>query len=568
MIKKTVKHSMVVAAGTFLLFFAISCGAGSAGKAGVSNVAKASTLKKGPLPDLSVKGEVFRLPGSSTLETVDPQLAIYSNSFEIIGCYLEGLMTPASDGSVAYALCKEEIVSNDGLKYIFKLRDDSYWTNGDPVTAHDFVYAWQRAVDPAVASDYAFLISDIAKIKNGVAVQAGIMDVEQLGVKALDNYTLQVELTVPVPFFEQLLYFCTFYPVNQKFVESLEVPYGSSLESVMGNGAFVMTEWNEEKVVLVKNTAYYNADQVKLGSIEYITTYDTTQARVDAYIAGDLDYVQINSTFMPDWKDKSDFHLLDSGFLHYVSFNLTDKVVSNRNLRLALTMSFDREELILNRLKNGSKPAYVPVPSGYSFDSKGKDFSKEGVEFPGYCEYNPQLALEYFKKAQKELGTKNITISFMCVENTTQASLAKIMAEDWEKNLPGLKVEFDYCQKSSEGRKRMSQGNYQFGFTNWGPDYADPLTYLSMWTLGNSQNVERYNNPQYEALIARCSEGDLCTKPDERLKALKEAECMIVEEAIVMPVYQQCDSVILNPKVKNLDFHAIALNKVFKTASK
>lgn len=567
MIKKTVEHFINFAAGALLLSLIISCGTQSAGNIKASG-SYARNAVKGPLPDLSVKGEVFRLPGSSTLETIDPQLAIYSNSFEIIGCYLEGLMTPAPDGSVQFGLCTEETVSDDGLKYIFKLRKDSFWTNGDPVTAHDFVYAWQRAVDPEIGSDYAFLISDNAKIKNGVAVQAGIMDVEQLGVKALDDYTLQVELTVPVPFFNELLYFCTFYPLNQKFVESLSAPYGSSVETVMGNGPFIVTEWTEEKVVLIKNTAYYDADKVKLGSIEYINTYEKVADRVEAYKAGKLDYVQINKTFLDEWKNKSDFHLLDSGFLHYVSFNLTDKVVSNRNLRRALTLSFDRENIILNKLGNGSKPAYVAVPSGYSFDSKGNDFSKEGVEFPGVCEYNPELAREFFAKAQKELGSKNITIKLMCVEGTSQETIATAMVEDWEKNLPGLKVEFDFCKKSSECRKRMAQGNYQFGFTNWGPDYADPLTYLSMWTLGNSQNVERYNNPQYEAIIARCSEGDLCTKKEERLKALKQAETMIMEDAIMMPIYQQCDAVILNTKVKNLDFHAIALNKVFKTTSK
>lgn len=563
MIKKTVNSYISVVMGTLMLSFFISCGAG-----GKSVRIENRSFQKGPLPDLSVKGEVFSLPGSSTLETVDPQLAIYANSFEIIGCYLEGLMTPAPDGSVQFGLCTEETVSDDGLEYTFKLRKDSYWTNGDPVTAHDFVYAWQRAVDPEVASDYAFLISDIAKIKNGVAVQAGIMDVEQLGVKALDDYTLQVELTVPVPFFDQLLYFCTFYPLNKKFVESLDAPYGSSLETVIGNGPFVMTEWTEEKVVLTKNTAYYDADKVKLGKIEYVTTYETTQDRITAYKEGKLDYVQLNSAAIPDWKNKSDFHLLDSGFLHYVSFNLTDKVVSNKNLRLALTLSFDRDDLILNKLNNGSKPAYVPVPSGFAFDSKGKDFSREGVEFSGLCEYNPKLGKEYFALAQKELGVKNITLKLLCVEGTTQDTLSQNMAEQWEKNLPGLKIEMDYCKKSSEGRKRMSVGDYQFGFTNWGPDYADPLTYLSMWTLGNSQNVERYNNPRYEAILARCSEGDLCTKPEERLRALKEAEKMIIEDAIMMPIYQQCDAVILNPKVKNLDFHAIALNKVFKTTSK
>ena len=179
----------------------------------------ASRGSKGPLPASKVNGPVLNVSLDSQLDTLDQQTAVFATSFELIGNMIDGLMQMADDGSVQKAICKEETVSKDGLHYTFKLRDDVYWSNGEKVTAHDFVYGWQRAIDPATKSEYAFMISDIAQIKNAVAINAGQMEPNQLGVRAVDDFTLEVELSVPVSYFDQLLYFCTFYPANQKFVE-------------------------------------------------------------------------------------------------------------------------------------------------------------------------------------------------------------------------------------------------------------------------------------------------------------------------------------------------------------
>ncbi|MBQ3686986.1 MAG: hypothetical protein II932_04065, partial [Treponema sp.] len=207
--------------------------AGKAGKAG-----------KGPLPEKSVSGQVLNVALEASIDTLDQQTAVFATSFELIGNMIDGLMQMADDGSVKKAVCREETVSSDGLKYTFTLRDDVYWSNGEQVTAHDFVYGWQRAIDPATKSEYAFMISDIAQIKNATAIQAGQMDPNQLGVRAVDDFTLEVELQVPVSYFDQLLYFCTFYPANQAFVESCGDKYATSPETCLANGAFILTEYS------------------------------------------------------------------------------------------------------------------------------------------------------------------------------------------------------------------------------------------------------------------------------------------------------------------------------------
>ncbi len=532
-----------------------------------SSPSVSASRKKGPLPELYVNGDVLNLPLDS-LTTLDPQLAVYTNSFELIGCMIDGLMQPAPDGSVTYAICKDYSVSADGLFYTFNLRDDVYWNNGEPVTAHDFVFAWQRAIDPATASEYAFMISDIAHIKNGVAIQAGLMDKNQLGVKAVDDYTFTVELTVPVPYFTQLLYFATFYPANQKFVESVGEAYGTSCDTIMGNGAFVMTEWTPDKTIkFVKNTAYYDADKVKLAGLNF-THYDTRADAFAAFKAGKLDYLQIYTDTVKEMKDKPEFRTVDSGFLHYISCNLTNPLLENKNLRKALTFAFDRNEFTDKVLGDGSKGAYVPVPSGYTFNSKGQDFSKEGVERPEYCDYNPTLARQYFEKAKAELGRNNMILELLIVDSTTQNAMADSFKTQVEKNLPGVTINIRKMEKSAERRKAMSKGEFELGFTNWGPDYSDPMTYLSMWQVGNTQNNEKYFNPHYEAILARCSDGDLCTKPDERWTALKQAEEMVMDDSIILPVYQQCNAVVIQQNVKDLEFHAIALARVYKRAYK
>ena len=525
------------------------------------------SAKRGPLPDKNVTGTVLNLPMDSTLTELDPQTALYTNSFEVIGLFMEGLMQQASDGSVEYAICKEMTVSPDGLVYTFKLRNDVYWTNGDPVTADDFVYGWQRAVDPATGSDYAFLISDIAHIKNGTAIQAGLMESDQLGVKALDDYTLQVELTVPVAYFDQLLFFCTLYPAHRSFVESVGDRYCTSVDTVLGNGAFVLTEWTDDSVKLIKNTAYYKADETKLAGISY-KLYNTTSEELSAFKSGKIDYMQIYGDTVTQMKDTPEFRTVDSGFLHYITFNLDSPAVENKNLRKALTFAFDRDVLANDILKDGSKGAYVAVPSGYAFNSKGQDFSKEGVEFPQYCAYNPDLAREYLAKAKAETGKDSFTIEFIVVNSSSQKAIGDSIKEQIESNLPGVTIELRGVERSSDSRDLMDSGDFEMGLNNWGPDYADPMTYLNMWQLGNSQNSGHYFNPHYEAILARCSDGDLCTKAEERWTALKQAEEMIMDDVVIMPLYQQCNSVLISTKVKNIDFHAVAISNVYKKASK
>ena len=522
---------------------------------------------KGPLPEETVSGSVLNISFDSTIDSLDQQKAVYASSFEIIGALVDGLMQMADDGSVKKAICEEEIVSPDGLLYTFKLRKDVFWSNGDPVTADDFVFGWQRAVDPATESEYAFLMSDIAQVKNAGAIMAGQMDPNQLGVRAIDDYTFEVQLTVPVSFFDQLLYFCTFYPANRKFIEKVGDKYATSPDTYLSNGAFLLTEYKPDpkNIKLMKNTAYYDAKSVKLAGLNYVHVNDSADA-VRRYQSGELDLVELSGDQVQEQRNNPDFRSIDSGFLYYLSFNLDHPYFQNINLRKAISLAFDRAG-IAEEIADGSVAAYACVPKGYTFSSTGQDFTSGEIEFPEVCSYNPALAKKYYEQAQKELGRKTFEFEFLIADQPALHIAADSIKRQVEALLPGIKMNMNYVPKS-ERRKRMVKHNFELGFTNWGPDYADPMTYLAMWVTGNDNNHGNYRNPQYNALISSCTDGELCTKPDERWAALKRAETMVMEDVAVVPVYQKCNADLIKQNVKGIAFHAVAINRIYKHATK
>ena len=526
-----------------------------------------SKQSSGPLPEKKVSGPVLNVSLDTAIDTLDQQTAVFATSFELIGNMIDGLMQMADDGSVKNAVCKEMTVSKDGLHYTFKLRDDVYWSNGDKVTAHDFVYGWQRAIDPATGSEYAFMISDIAQVKNATAIQAGQMDPNQLGVRARDDYTFEVELQVPVSYFEQLLYFCTFYPANKAFVEKCGDKYATSPETCLSNGAFILTEYKPgaTSISYIKNTAYYDASKIKLGGIHYEVLSSGEEA-LKKYQSGQLDFVELSGDAVVKMENSPEFRPVDSGFLYYITFNFDDPVFANKNLRRAFSYAVDRER-VAREMADGSAAAYAAIPRGFAFSQDGKDFTPAGVVYPDLCSYNPQLARQYYNEALKELGRRTFNLELLTADGETQVIASRSIKNQIEALLPGINISIKAVPKT-ERRKLMSAGKFQFGLNNWGPDYADPMTYLAMWVTGNDNNQGNYFNPAYNAIIASCTDGDLCTKIPERWAAMKTAERIIMEDAVIMPVYQKCNANLIKSNVKGVAFHAVAINRIYKNTTK
>ncbi len=519
--------------------------------------------------DSKKPGGILNVMIESEVMTLDPTQTIDITTFEFIANFTDGLKQMDDDGATVNAICKNEKVSKDGLVYTFELRDDANWSNGDPVTADDFVYGWQRAIDPKTASVYAFMLSDIGQIKNASKIVSGLLPVEELGVRALGEKTLEVTLEVPVAFFDDLLYFPIFYPVNRTFAKKCGDSYATSADSVLSNGAFQITEFKPGSLSysLRKNPYYYDAEKIKLDGLNYKVYTDPEKAHL-SYCNDELDVIKLSGVQVAALKSEDEFLSFGAGKLCYISLMIKNvPELQNRNFRRAITFAINRQKIVEDILKDGSLACYSLVPSQVVFNEKGKDFSLRKTEFHEYCSYKPARGLEFFDLAKKELGKNEFELELLVEEAPLQQKIAETIKRQLEENLKGLKIKI-HVETKKNRNTLLDAGLYQMGITRWGPDYADPMTYLGLWETNNPNNYGRWSDVAYDSIIKACTSGDYARMPSERWVALKTAEKFIMQEAAVIPLFQQSDSYLVKKNVKGLSFHAIAIRCSYKGAFK
>ena len=532
----------------------VGCGSKSADTAATTTEGGAATASASS--DLNVMIE-------TPVESLDPQQATDGTSFEVIADYTDGLMQMDSDGNPVNAIAESYEVSEDGLTYTFKLRQDAKWSNGTAVTAADFVFAWQRAVDPEVASEYSYMLSDIGQIVNAEAIIAGEKDKSELGVTAVDDYTLEVSLNVPVSYFLSLMYFPTFYPVNEEFFTSCGDTFGTSPETTLSNGAFVLDSYEPAATAfhLTKNADYYDASRVKLSGLNYQVIQDS-QTALMSYQNGDLDITLVNGDQVEQVSADPEFQTIGAGYLWYVSPNQKGvKELSNLNIRLALSNAINRDD-VTSQLNDGSLPTYTAVPRDFS-----ADFSADQEKFKSVCADDAEAAAKYWEEGLKELGTDSITLEMIVDDDDAPKKVATVLKSEWETTLPGLTVEI-VTEPKKQRVQDMQEGNFELGLTRWGPDYDDPMTYLGMWVTDCANNYGLWTNSEYDSIIAECTTGDLCTELDARRTRLYDAEQIVMDEAVIFPIYTAANATLVKANVSGIDFHPVALNRVFKDTVK
>lgn len=572
------KTKAALAILTALSMMAGLAGCGGSGASPTEGSGAAPAAGESQAPAESADGGADKAEGTGTsdlnimletpVQSLDPQQATDGTSFEVIADYTDGLMQMDADGQAVPAIAETYDLSDDGLTYTFHLRD-AKWSNGEPVTAADFVFAWQRAVDPAVASEYAYMLSDIGQIKNAAEIIAGSMDKSELGVTAVDDKTLEVQLNVPVSYFLSLMYFPTFYPVNQAFFESCGDTFATSPETTLSNGAFTMDAYEPAATAfhLTKNEDYWDAARVKLPGLNYQVIQDSQQALM-SYQTDDLDMTLVNGEQVDQVKEDPEFITIGAGYLWYVSPNM-DAVpeLANLNVRLALTSAIDREAITADVLKDGSAPTYTAVPMQFAAGPDGSDFSEDQAKFSDVCAFDAAKAAEYWTKGLEELGITELTLDMIVDADDAPQKVAQVLKEQWETTLPGLSVNLT-VEPKKQRVEDMQNGDFQLGLTRWGPDYADPMTYLGMWITDNPNNYGLWSNPEYDGIIAECTTGDLCTDPEGRWARLYDAEKLVMDEAVIFPLYTQCNAEMMSAKVSGVEFHPVALNRVYKNAAK
>ncbi|EHO15747.1 hypothetical protein HMPREF9623_01658 [Stomatobaculum longum] len=564
MMKKRWKQAVSLLLVSAMTVGLAACGASS--KDGAASAGATTTAANGGsasgTSDLNVMLE-------TPVEALDPQQAVDGTSFEVIADYTDGLYQMDKDGEAVPALAADTQISEDGLSYTFKIRDDAKWSNGDPVTAQDFVFAWQRAVDPKVASEYAYMLSDVGQIKNAAEIIAGKKDKSELGVTAVDDKTLKVELNVQVPYFLGLMYFPTFYPVNQKFFESCGDTFATSPETTLSNGAFILDSYEPAATTLhlKKNPDYYDAKRVKLTGINYQVIQDSQQALM-SYQTGAVDTTLVNGEQVDQVKDDPTFHAIAAGYLWYVVPNISKvKELSNLNVRLAMTMAINRESITTGVLKDGSIPTYTAVPIDFATGPDGSDFAGDQKKFENVCKFDATAAADYWKKGLGELGVSSISLNMIVDADDAPQKVAQVLKEQWETTLPGLTVNL-VVEPKKQRVQDMQDGNFEVALTRWGPDYADPMTYLGMWGTGNSNNYGEWSNADYDAILAACTTGDLAMDAAGRWAKLLDGEKIVMDNAVIFPLYTQSNAQMISSKVTGIDYHPVALNRVYKDTVK
>lgn len=501
--------------------------------------------------------------------SLDPQQATDGTSFEVMANYTDGLTQMDDSGAAVAAVAESWETSDDGLTWTFHLRKDAKWSNGTPVTAKDFVFGWQRAVDPDVASEYAYMLSDIGQIKNAAEIIGGTKDKSELGVTAVDDNTLQVELNAPVSYFLSLMYFPTFYPVNEEFFNTCPDTYGTSPETTLSNGAFVLDSYEPAatEIHLTKNADYYDADNIKLAGIDYQVIQDSQQSLL-SYQSGDLDMTLLNGDQVDQVKDDPAFKAVGAGYLWYVTPNISAvPELANDNIRKALTFAIDRTAICEDVLKDGSKPTYTAVPMDFAAGPDGSDFSADQTKFQDVCADDTAKAAEYWQKGLDELGITSLTLDMKVDADDAPQKVATVLQEQWQTALPGLTVTLTVEPKKQRVQD-LQDGNYQLGLTRWGPDYADPMTYLGMWTTGCSNNYGLWSSTDYDDIIAKCTTGELATDAEGRWAAMYDAEKIVMDESVIFPLYTQCNAEMVSTNVTGVAFHPVAINRVYKNAVK
>lgn len=504
------------------------------------------------------EGQVFRKVIPQDMTSLDTAKVTDNVSFDKFSQVYEGLYTlNAKDEAIPGVAQGEPKITNDGKTWTIKLRKDAKWSNGDPVTAHDFVFAWRRVLDPETASEYAYIMYDL---KNAEAINMSKKKPKELGVKALDDHTLQFELTKPIPYYKEMLAFGTFMPQNEKVVKKYGDRYGTKADKAVYNGPFKVKEWAvEDKILLVKNNDYWDKKAVKLDKVNYKILKDG-QAGASLYDTDSIDDTTISSEQVDKYKDSPALkkRLLASTF--YLKLN-QDKVPAfkNKDLRIAFSQAIDKKAYVESVLNNGSAPSDGFTAKATAKTPEGKDFADQ-IKSP--LGYNPKQAKVHYDKAKKALGQKEFTFTL----NTEDTPASKISAEfikaQIEKNLPGVTVKIQQLPFKQRVAREQSQ-NYEISLSGWGPDYPDALTFLNIMTTGNASNKTGWSNKDYDKMV-KDANGVLLKDEEKRNESLVKAEELLLNEAPIAPIYQKGEAHLTNPQVKNLQYHNIGGDTTLK----
>ncbi|MCO8291820.1 MAG: peptide ABC transporter substrate-binding protein [Tetragenococcus halophilus] len=497
---------------------------------------------------------------SGELTTLDSAQYTDVNSSDMIGQLTEGLYRYDEEGEPELALAsKEPEVSEDGLTYTFQLKDTNY-SDGTPVKAEDFVYAFQTVVDPEMASSSSNRM-DI--FQNGREIREGDKDVAELGAKAIDDSTLELQLEDPLSFLPEILTGTPFMPKSKEFAEDEGKQYGTNTEKFLGNGPFVINDWdgNNESWTLEKNPEYWDQDNVQMETIN-VQVVKEVATGTNLFTDGQLDYTLLADTQAQQYQNDEQAYFEPKAMVGYISPNQKREVTSNVNVRKAILQAIDKDNFAQNILSDGSTPLNGFVASDFAKNpSTDEDFREENGDL---LPYDKKAAQQSWEKAKEELGQDEVTLELLSADAAMSKKTIEYIQGQLEETLPGLEITI----KSVPLQNRLdlqTEGDFDLVFGTWTPDYADPIDFLNFYDSQSGLNTSGYDNPDYDKGLEE-ARTTLANDPDARWDKLLEMERLLVEEdAAVLPFYQGANAYLKSDRLGGIQVFPFGRTVSYRT---
>lgn len=510
---------------------------------------EASTDNSATNADMNVatpEGNRIVTNNSSEPGSLDPALAQGTHESFPLNHLCAGITRVSAEGKVENALADNIDVSEDGLTYTVTLKKDLKWSDGNPITAADFEFSWKRVLDPATGSKYAY---QLYYIKGAQAYNEGSGKAEDVAVKALDDLTIEIVLENPTAYFDSVLAFYTYYPVEKALVEK-NPDWAKDPSTYVSSGAFKLTAWEHNaRISMDKNPNFYDADNVKIDGIDFDILEDQNTAW-QKFVSGEYNMIpDLPVEQVAALKEANDSQLIigDDLGTYYYNLNPAVKPLNNIKVRKALSMAIDRTIITDNIARGGQVPATGLVPGGLN-DDTGKDFTESGKSL-NLVTTDVEKAKQLMEEGLQEEGMTAADVNLTILYNTLEShkAIAEVIQQMWNQNL-GINVNLENVEFQVKLDREKAK-DYEISRASWIGDYEDPMTFIDMFVTGGTQNDVNYSNPEYDRLVA---EAKASIDQKLRMDNMKKAEQLLLEDAAIIPIYFYTRPYVVKPNVTGI----------------
>lgn len=492
---------------------------------------------------------------------LDSVLISDTNTSSYVGHIQEGLYWEDENNEVQPALAEDmPEISEDGLTYTIKMREDAQWENGDPITADDFVFAVQRLVDPEVGASFSYLAESI---ENASEVISGEVPVEELGVSAPDEYTVEIQLAQPTPYFLNILAFTPLYPQNRAFVEEQGEDYGTSSDTVLASGPYTIDGWDAaaQTWTFEKNDNYYKADEITIDTIHVQVIKEMT-TNVNLYETGQVDNAILQGELARQYAEHPDLVQTDKAGTMYIYFNYENPIFENENLRAAIDYAVSSEELAESVLGDGSQPLATFVPRNFIFNPETDADYVDDLGVTG--RYDETEAAALWETAKEELGEAELELHLLASDTEAVRTVTEYIQGQIQTALPGVTVSLQNVPTKNR-IDQSRQGDFDLLVAGWVADYADGSNFLQVLQSESNYNYGKYNNPAYD-MVYQEAEVDNAGDPAARHQSMLDAHLVLTDDTAFVPLYQSVSTQLRNPRLKGLTLRGVGNEFDFRTA--